>query len=67
MIVRQIKLKPETPDKVYREFVEKTEKQGVFVACGSPDDKWINVKFDDEADCLAWMVTMGLATARIVE
>ena len=62
-ILRTIKLKDSTPDNKYTEFCNLVEKQGVFKACGSCDDKWIMVQFDDEVDYLAWLTHMGLTKA----
>ena len=59
MIIRQVRLKEDTPDKIYTAFCNLMERQGVFVACGSPDDKWINLRFENELDYLAWMIAMG--------
>ena len=59
MIIRQIRLKEDIPDNKYTEFCNIAEKQGIFVACGSPDDKWINLRFEDELDYLAWVIAMS--------
>ena len=61
MIVRKITLKSETTDKTYRELIETAEAQGIFVACGNCDDKWIIAKFENGLDYLAWLVAMGFA------
>jgi len=60
MIKQQIQLKNETPDSEYTKFCNMCEKDGVFVACGNCDDKWIIVKFEDELDQLAWLTAKGL-------
>ncbi len=62
MILKQINLKPETPDEVYKDFCEMVQAQGVFKACGNPDEKWIMVQFEDEVDYFAWVLAtfMGL-------
>ena len=50
----------------YKKFVEMTERQGIFKACGNTEDKWVMVKFEDELDESAWLVAMGLAKAKII-
>ena len=66
-VTKVITLKENTPDEVYSRFVDLAKKQGVFKACGNPDEKWIMVKFDNEVECLAWMVGMGLAQVSAME
>ena len=57
MILKKIQLKPDTTDSEYAEFCNLCEKQGIFRACGSCDDKWIIVQFEDEVDMAAWLVS----------
>ena len=62
-ILRTIQIKSTIPDHEYTELCNLMEKQGVFKACGSCDDKWIMVQFDDEIDYLAWLTAMGITKA----
>jgi len=39
MVIKRIGLKPETKDVDYTKICNLMEKQGVFVSCGSCDDK----------------------------
>lgn len=55
MYQKQIKLKPETPDSTYTDLCDIMQKQDVFVACGSCDDKWILGKWENEMDFAAWL------------
>ncbi len=61
MIIRKIGLNKEIPNKIYTELCNICERQGVFMACGSPEDKWIQVQFENEVAYLAWLTAMGLA------
>jgi len=56
---RTINLKKGTPTKTYTDFCNKAEKDGVFVACGNPDNMWIMVRFDNEISFKAWIVTLS--------
>ena len=56
---RTITLKKDTPLKTYTDFCNKAEKDGCFVACGSPDNMWIMVGFDNEASFQAWIVALA--------
>lgn len=58
MITKIIELKPEVSDQTYTAFCNKAEKDGVFVACGNPDDKWILVQFENKIDMVAWLTTL---------
>lgn len=58
MFIKKIVLKPETQDHIYTKICNRMEKQGVFMACGNCDDKWIMGKWDDEVDFFAWCVAM---------
>ena len=53
-------------NRYYKKFVEMTERQGIFTACGNTEDKWVMVRFEDELDESAWLVAMGLAKAEII-
>jgi len=61
MFTKKITLKPATQNHIYTTLCNKMEEQGVFIACGSCDDKWIKGKWEDEVDFLAWCVAMGMA------
>ena len=62
-IIKKIILKPSASDKTYTEMCNLMEKQGVFVSCGSPNDKWILGKWDNEIDFMAWCVALSEAKA----
>jgi hypothetical protein len=55
MIQKRIDLKQKTSDTEYTEFCNMCERQGVFVSCGSCDDKHVIVQFEDDVDLLAWL------------
>ena len=59
MYKKQITLKPDTPDATYTAMCNMMEKQGVFVACGSQNDKWIIGNWDNEEDYFAWIVALA--------
>ena len=61
-IIKRIDLNPTTSDKVYKQLVEICERDGVFLSCGNPDNKYIIVKFEDAIDEAAWICAKGLAT-----
>ena len=63
MFTKQIVLKQATQDRVYTKLCNIMEKQGVFMACGSCDDKWVMGKWENEIDFLAWCVAMGMGMA----
>jgi hypothetical protein len=44
-IIQKFTLKSEATDQQYREICELAENNLVFKACGSPDDKWIMVRY----------------------
>ncbi len=67
MIIKQINLKPDCPDEVYTEFCEMTQRQGVFKACGNPDEKWIMVQFETEIDYISWAVATFMSDMKEVE
>jgi len=58
MYQRTINLKKGTSIKIYTAFCNKAEKDGCFVACGSPDEMWIMVRFEDEISFKAWIVSL---------
>ena len=60
MFLKKIVLKPETKDHIYTSLCNKMEKQGVFKACGSCDDKWIIGQWEDVVDFFAWCVAMDM-------
>ena len=62
MFTKQIVLKPETKDNIYTELCNTMERQGVFLSCGSCDDKWVIGKWEDGIDFMAWCVAMGLGS-----
>jgi len=59
-IIRKITLPPDTPDALYKAFIEMCEYDGVFDSCGFPDNKWVMVKFESEMDFRAWMLINNL-------
>lgn len=61
MIRKKITLKKNVKDHEYTALCNRMEKQGVFLTCGSPDDKWIIGQWEDEIDFFAWSVSMGIA------
>ena len=65
MFQKKINLKPETPDSAYTKMCNFMEKQGVFVACGSCDEKWIIGKWEDELDFLAWYSALAGAKTNV--
>lgn len=58
-IIKTIRLKKGTGIKTFTSFCNKAEKDGVFQACGSPDDMWIMVRFDDEISMAAWFTSLA--------
>lgn len=60
MKIIRVKLKNSMKDKEYTDFCNTTEEQGIFVSCGSPEDKWVMCKFEDKISYLAWLIEMGL-------
>jgi hypothetical protein len=61
VVIKKVSFKKDTSDNVFSEFVKITEAQGVFHSCGNPDNKWVCLKFENEIDCLAWCLSMGIA------
>jgi len=59
-IKRIIQLNLDTPDSIYTDICNIMENQGVFVRCGSPDDKWIEGKWPDEEAYMAWLAAIGV-------
>ena len=59
MITKRIDLKPTTTDSQYTEICNLMTKQGVFMACGNCEEKWIMGSWEDEIDFLAWSIAMG--------
>ena len=57
---RTINLKKGTPTKTYTAFCNKAEEDSVFMACGSPDDMWIMVRFEDEISFKAWIMALSV-------
>lgn len=66
MIVK-IKLKNKTSDNDYTQLCNKTENQGIFVACGNCDDKWIMLRFDNNIDYLAWLTAAGIVSCKPIK
>ena len=60
MYQKMIKLKKGTPQKTYTAFCNQAEKDGCFVASGTPDDMWILVRFEDEISFKAWIVSLAV-------
>jgi hypothetical protein len=58
MITNTIKLKESSTDADYTKLCNLMEKQGVFKACGSCDDRWIMGVWEDELDYTAWALAM---------
>lgn len=65
-ILKRISLSKTMSNRDYKRFVEMTERQGIFTACGNVDDKWVMVRFEDELDESAWLVAMDLAKVEII-
>lgn len=66
MIRKQITLKPETPDSEYTRICNIFDKDKRLVSCGSPDNKWMIVDFEDELDYMAFLVATGMVVMREV-
>lgn len=64
MIVKKIKLKQSVSDSEYTALCNVCTRQGVFRACGSCEEKYIIVGFENEIDYAAWLVAMGLAKVK---
>jgi len=57
-MLKIITLKSDTSDKIYKDLCETMERQGVFAGCGSPDDKWVCGRWENDIDFLAWLTVM---------
>jgi hypothetical protein len=62
MITKKITLKPETTNAEYTHLCNLYDKKGMLRACGSPEQKWMILSFEDGMDYLAWLVANGMAT-----
>jgi hypothetical protein len=49
-IIQKLVLKPEATDQDYKTICEIAEDNLVFKGCGSPDDKWIMVRYSRDED-----------------
>ena len=58
--MKQINLKKGTKLKTYTSFCNQAEKDECFVSCGSPEDMWIMVRFEDEIAFNAWIVSLAV-------
>ena len=55
MIIKKVTLNPDTPDEIYTEFGEMMQEDGVFKACGNPDNKWVMGRWKSEEQFNEWM------------
>ena len=60
MIQRRIAFPHTCSDGTYCRIVEQSEKDGVFVKCGSASDKRLWLQFESEEKAREWLTKVGL-------
>lgn len=60
-VIKKIALSQKMPTGDYTELCNIMERQGVFVACGNVEQKWVIGRWEDDLDFFAWCVAMGIA------